>query len=104
MIGLTFGLVVVLSYVASNAAQIMSGLWLSQWSNDALDPIKASDTSQRDLRLGVYAGIGIFETIFNLVGNISLNLACIRAAKQLHNNMLKRIMRAPMSFFGKCIK
>jgi len=100
MIGATFCTVILLSYVLSNVAQVFSGLWLSEWSNDALDPNKSSDTNLRDLRLGVYAGIGIFETIFNLMASISVNIACIRAAKLLHNNMLKRIIRAPMSFFG----
>jgi ABC-type multidrug transport system fused ATPase/permease subunit len=97
---LAFSLVILLSFVASNVAQVFSGLWLSEWSNDALDSNKSSDTNLRDLRLGVYAGIGIFETIFTLTASISVNIACIRAAKLLHNNMLKRIIRAPMSFFG----
>jgi len=100
MIGFGFSLVILLSFVASNVAQVFSGLWLSEWSNDALDPNKTNDKGLRDLRLGVYAGIGSFESLMNLVASISVNLACIRAAKLLHNNMLKRIIRAPMSFFG----
>ncbi len=100
MIGLAFGTTVIFSFIASNVAQVLSGLWLSEWSNDALDPIKIYDTNLRDLRLGVYAGIVSFDAICNLIASVSVNLACIRAAKLLHNNMLKRIIRAPMSFFG----
>jgi ATP-binding cassette subfamily C (CFTR/MRP) protein 1 len=100
MIGLAFGTTIMFSFIASNVSQVLSGLWLSEWSNDALDPNKIYDTNLRDLRLGVYAVIGSFETVCNLLASISVNLACIRAAKLLHNNMLKRIIRAPMSFFG----
>ncbi len=100
MIGLAFGTTIMFSFVASNVSQVLSGLWLSEWSNDALDPNKIYGTKLRDLRLGVYAGIGSFEALCNLFATISINLACIRAAKLLHNNMLKRILRAPMSFFG----
>jgi ATP-binding cassette subfamily C (CFTR/MRP) protein 1 len=101
MIGLEFGTVITLSFIAANVAQVISGLWLSEWSNDALDSNKIYDTNLRDLRLGVYAGIGSFEAICSLVANICVTLACIRAAKHLHKNMLKRIIIAPMSFFGR---
>jgi hypothetical protein len=91
---------VILFYVAANGATIGSGLWLSEWSNDALDPQKANDTHLRDMRLGVYAGIGLSETLFILSSHLLLSLSCIRAAKLLHNRMLFRILRAPMAFFG----
>ena len=75
-------------------------MFFSEWSNDALDEKKRNDTALRDLRLGVYAGLGLGETLAILFTGISLNLACLNAAKLLHNNMLKHIIRAPMSFFG----
>ena len=101
MIGYPLIAYVLFSNIMSNAATIVNGLWLSEWSNDALDPNKTTDTSLRDLRLGVYAGIGTFESVFNLSANLLVSLACIRAAKLLHNKMLERILKAPMSFFGK---
>jgi hypothetical protein len=99
-IGICICSCILFSFIGSNVSQVFSSLWLSQWSNDALDPNKTGDTKLRDLRLGVYGGFGTLEAIFTLAASISLNLACIRAAKILHNNMLKRIIRAPMSFFG----
>ena len=39
-------------------------MWLSGWSNDALDPQKALDPRVRDLRLGVYGGLGAGESEF----------------------------------------
>ncbi len=92
---------VIFSNIISNGANIVNGLWLGEWSNDALDPKKVNDTSLRDMRLEVYAGVGTVETIFLLSANLLVTLACIRAAKLLHNKMLERILRAPMAFFGK---
>ena len=99
-IGVAICVAILFSFIASNVAQVFSSLWLSQWSNDALDPNKTGDTALRDLRLGVYGALGTVEAIFSLIASISLNLACIKAAKILHNKMIIRIMRAPMSFFG----
>ncbi|XP_035215555.1 multidrug resistance-associated protein 1-like [Stegodyphus dumicola] len=89
----------VVSYILSTAFSLGSSLWLSSWSNDALDPSKATDTHLRDLRLEVYGGLGAGEIVFTLVTAVLMNLACLRAARILHNGMLQHIMRAPMSFF-----
>ena len=100
MIGIALVLYVLISNIISNAATILSGLWLSEWANDALDPIKVKDTNLRSLRLGVYAALGGVESIFLLSAQLLVTLACIRASKLMHDNMLARILRAPMSFFG----
>ncbi|KAL1477414.1 hypothetical protein MTO96_017487, partial [Rhipicephalus appendiculatus] len=87
------------SYVFSHAFNIMGSYWLSLWSNDALDPVLATDPQQRNFRLGMYAMYGIVETMFILVGSISLNLAALRGSKILHAGMLERVLSSPMSFF-----
>ena len=92
---------ILISFIASNGAQVASSLWLSEWSNDALDPNKTGDTALRNMRLGVYGAFGTVEAFFSLIASIALNLACIKAAKIMHNKMIMRIMRAPMSFFGQ---
>ena len=43
MIGIIFCTIIFVSFVSSNVAQVFSGLWLSEWANDALDPNKTSD-------------------------------------------------------------
>ena len=100
MIGIALILYVMVSYVISNGATILSGLWLSEWANDALNPIKVNDTRLRNIRLGVYGALGGVESLFLLSGNLLVTLSCIRASQLLHDDMLARILRAPMSFFG----
>lgn len=87
------------AYIVSHIFNIMGSIWLSLWSNDALDPVLAVDPAQRDLRLGMYGVYGTVETIFVLVASISLNLGALRGSKILHEGMLHRVLRAPMSFF-----
>ena len=70
MIGYALIGYVIFSNLLSNVATILNGLWLSEWSNDSLDVNKTNDKNLRDLRLGVYAGIGILESIFSFIANI----------------------------------
>ncbi len=101
-VGTAITALIIGSMVVSNVFQIFSSLWLSSWSNDGLDPVKANDTDLRNWRLGGYAGFGAGEIVASLFSTIVLNIACIRASKLLHNEMLACIMFAPMAFFGKC--
>ncbi|XP_054164141.1 multidrug resistance-associated protein 1-like [Oppia nitens] len=99
LIGYAFSAVIIISSIISNVSQVLAGLWLNEWSNDALNSSNYNNTNLRNIRLGVYAGIGILDAVFNLIANISVSLGCINASKLLHNIMLKRIIKAPMHFF-----
>ncbi|CAG2110663.1 unnamed protein product, partial [Medioppia subpectinata] len=99
LIGFTFCSVIIISSVASTMAQILSGLWLSEWSDDSLDANQINDTNLRYTRLGVYAGIGVFDTVFTFISDIFISYGCLRASKHLHNIMLDRIIKAPILFF-----
>ena len=49
--------------------------------------------------LGIYAGLGLSQALLVLLGAFTLALAAIFASRTLHKNMLKNILRSPMSFF-----
>lgn len=98
-IGIWSLIAVFMSDVALSALNFTSSLWLSEWSDDSLDPVKRFDDSLRNLRLGVYGALGGGQTIFTLVATISITLACLKGAKILHNEMLVHLMRAPISHF-----
>lgn len=97
--GINFVVALVI-YILSSVFTIGTNLWLSEWSNDSMNPASANDTHLRDVRLGVYAGLGIGETICVLVSVLLLNLACLKSSKLLHNSMLRRVLKAPMSWFN----
>jgi multidrug resistance-associated protein (MRP) len=97
--GINFMIALVV-YIMSSAFTLSSNLWLSAWSNDAMDPKLRNSTAQRDLRLGVYGGLGLAESICVIVSTVLLNLACIRSSQILHNRMLERVLRATVSWFN----
>lgn len=100
-IGTIYSIAILSCFILANVCNAANSLWLSAWANDATDPKNLNDTDLRNYRLGVYGGIGVCEVVLMLFASVSLNIACVNAAKKLHNNMLGRILRAPMSFFGK---
>lgn len=87
-------------YILSSVFTLSSNLWLSDWSNDAENKKLANDTTHRNIRLGVYAGLGIGESLCVIGSSILLNFACLRGSRILHNRMLSRVVRAPMSWFN----
>ncbi|CAG2106288.1 unnamed protein product [Medioppia subpectinata] len=87
------------AFIASNIASAASGLWLSEWSNDALKPRVGNGTDLRVYRLGVYAGIGGAEVIALIIAQLWLRIRCMRTSNQLHDQMIRRVVRAPMSYF-----
>uniref|UniRef100_A0A673CJH5 ATP-binding cassette, sub-family C (CFTR/MRP), member 3 n=1 Tax=Sphaeramia orbicularis TaxID=375764 RepID=A0A673CJH5_9TELE len=75
-------------YGCQSAAAIGTNVWLSQWTNDAA----TNQTQERiNLRVGVYAALGIMQNIFSM-GNIG-------AARKLHLNLLANKLHTPQSFF-----
>lgn len=87
-------------YIMSSAFTLSSSLWLSDWSNDASNTTLKYDTNWRDIRLGVYAGLGFMESFLVISSTILLNFACLRGSQLLHNRMLQRVLRAPISWFN----
>lgn len=80
-----------------------SSVWLSRWS-DAMSQDKSnltSDeiTSQRDLYLGVYGGLGLGQAVAVIFASLFLYIATLTGANKLHHIMLGNVLRSPMSFF-----
>ncbi|KAK8761772.1 hypothetical protein V5799_026965 [Amblyomma americanum] len=97
--GMWMTIITLATYFVSHAFNVGGSLWLGEWSNDALDPVLATDPAQRNYRLGMYAMYGFAETVFVLCGSVWLNLAMLQGSKVVHDRMLHRVLRAPMSFF-----
>lgn len=86
-------------FATSQGFNLGGSLWLTAWSNDALDISKRNDTNLRDLRLGVYGGLGALEASFQWIGTLCIYLTALKGSKIIHNEMLEHIIQAPMSFF-----
>ncbi|CAG2166002.1 unnamed protein product [Oppiella nova] len=51
------------------------------------------------VRLGLFAGFCLVETVFILSAQLSISLGCVGAAKRLHRILIERMMRAPVAYF-----
>ncbi|XP_077530619.1 multidrug resistance-associated protein 1-like [Haemaphysalis longicornis] len=90
---------IVVTFVISHVLQVLGSIWVALWTNDARDPSLATDPAQRNSRLVIYAIYGVAEIVFLLMGCIGLQLAMLEGARVVHQGMLQRVFRAPMSFF-----
>ena len=97
---------------------MFSNIWLSKWSSANFT---AEETATRDMYLGIYGGLGIGQgesrqkhihlisqfitlnnlslALFTFFASISLSLGTLFAAKRMHEGMIARTMRCPMSYF-----
>jgi ABC-type multidrug transport system fused ATPase/permease subunit len=55
--------------------------------------------SIRNLYLTVYGLLGLFQSVFIMLGVTVLSVGTLNAATKLHGTMLERILRSPMAFF-----
>lgn len=76
---------------------ISSGFWLKHWSE------KNSETGSNDnigMYLGIYFLLCVSSSLSSMLYTMTLWVGCaIYSAKRLHDNMLRSVIRAPMSFF-----
>ncbi|XP_041776522.1 multidrug resistance-associated protein 1-like isoform X1 [Anopheles merus] len=95
-IGFQFGFWSVVFSAINQGSGIYSSMWLTDWSED---PEAITDTSVRDMYLGVYGALGGVQSIALFIGSVLLALGCLKAAEESHNKLLESSMHMPMSFF-----
>ena len=87
----------VITRLLAIGADMSTGIWLTIWTQNQLG--NATVTSNRDMYLGVYAALGITQAIVLMIMMFGMAIFRLNAGKKLHNSMLSKIMKAPMSFF-----
>jgi ATP-binding cassette subfamily C (CFTR/MRP) protein 1 len=93
-IGVVFGSMSILLNAASQTFSILSSFWLTQWSSD-----NSTDPGTRDMYMAVYGAYGVAQALAVMGTSIILAIACLNASRDLHNSLLHRMFRYPMSFF-----
>ncbi|XP_011616814.2 canalicular multispecific organic anion transporter 2 isoform X2 [Takifugu rubripes] len=83
-------------YGCQSAAAIGANIWLSQWTNDA----STNQTQENiNMRVGVYAALGLAQGILIMISSFTLAMGNIGAARKLHHNLLLNKLHTPQSFF-----
>ncbi|KAJ0114910.1 hypothetical protein J7T55_004652 [Diaporthe amygdali] len=78
--------------VVSQAANIMTSLWLSWWTSDQY---KLSQGQY----IGIYAGLGAVQALLMFSFMVTLTIVGTSASKSMLRDAITRVLRAPMSFF-----
>ncbi|XP_052077020.1 multidrug resistance-associated protein 1-like [Mytilus californianus] len=99
-IGVPLSVFIIIFNIAFEILHRSSDVWISQWTSDNTTHINGTvDTTQRNMRLGVYAGIGTLQGFVLLLVGYSVSTARMNASRKLHKNLLRNILRSPMTFF-----
>ncbi|CAG2247906.1 ABCC1 [Mytilus edulis] len=99
-IGVPLSVFIVIFNIAFEILSRSSDVWISQWTSDNTTHINGTvDTTQRNMRLGVYAGIGVLQGFVLLLVGYGVSTARMNASRKLHKNLLRNILRSPMTFF-----
>ncbi|KAF9962914.1 Canalicular multispecific organic anion transporter 2 [Modicella reniformis] len=89
-----YSLMVVILFVLGQAAQIGTNIWLKHWSSVAVSGNPVGEF------LGVYAALIAICMVMNAgSGYTTMVLAAVRASTRLHEQLLTKMLRLPMSFF-----
>ncbi|KAK4104692.1 hypothetical protein N658DRAFT_521302 [Parathielavia hyrcaniae] len=91
--GSMFNLIIVVGLlVLSQGANIATSLWLSWWTSDAYG-------FSMGQYIGVYAGLGAIQVMIMFGFMISLSIFGTTASKNMLQQAVSRVLRAPMAFF-----
>ena len=83
---------VVIFLILANCANITTSLWLSFWTSNKFDlPTGAY--------IGIYATCGVAQSTFMFAFSTFLSTSGTNASKTMLQRAMRRVLRAPMSFF-----
>uniref|UniRef100_A0A8C6XH06 ABC-type glutathione-S-conjugate transporter n=1 Tax=Naja naja TaxID=35670 RepID=A0A8C6XH06_NAJNA len=95
-VGPVISLLICFLYSCQNGASIGANVWLSAWTND---PVINGTQQNVNMRIGVYAALGILQGLFVLISSFSLAMGGIKAARILHAALLENKLHTPQSFY-----
>lgn len=103
--GALFWLSFVLIFLSARGFNIAGSLWIKKWTDDL-----GFDNTAHDLQptehgtryyIQVYTILMLTQLIFSIMSFAVVYIGALRAGRLLFAEMLERIFRAPLRFFGK---
>ena len=81
-----------LSFLASKILNVLSDLWLTEWT-------KASDSTRTAFYLRIYAYLSLSTVGLIFVSDLASRFASLHASKRIHSTLFGRVLRARVQFF-----
>ena len=86
------GPMIVFLLILSQGANITTSLWLSWWTSNKFGYSEGT-------YIGVYAALGAVQAFLMFAFSVCLSILGTRSSRTLLQQAMKRVLRAPMSFF-----
>ncbi|XP_056359573.1 ATP-binding cassette sub-family C member 6 isoform X2 [Oenanthe melanoleuca] len=86
----------ILSFTCQQAMAFSRGYWLSLWAGD---PVLNGTQQHTQLRVGVFAALGVVQALGRFACTAAVLLGGVLASHQLFLQLLSSVMRSPMLFF-----
>jgi ATP-binding cassette subfamily C (CFTR/MRP) protein 1 len=96
-VGMKSALIAFAMQAISTVFFVLTNLWLDVWTGEGKG--SSEDPEIRNLYLGVYGGLGAASGLAMLVLAIIIAVITLNGSLIMHQDMLKRILHCPMSFF-----
>ena len=96
-LGLLGAVTAVAGQTLYSCSNVLVSQWLTWWTNSTFG--NSTEPANRNMYLGVYAGLGLAQTVIMMTYTAVLAITTLNASKLLHSKMLIRVMQSPMSFF-----
>eukprot|EP01117_Protostelium_nocturnum_P013244 TRINITY_DN4935_c0_g1_i4.p1 TRINITY_DN4935_c0_g1~~TRINITY_DN4935_c0_g1_i4.p1 ORF type:complete len:1039 (-),score=239.18 TRINITY_DN4935_c0_g1_i4:20-3136(-) len=86
---------ILITQLIEQLGKVFSDFWLSHWA----DEMQIGTTTSSYYYLGVYVAIILTCSLLVLYRGYAIGYAGIKSATSMHNELLKKVMKAPTSFF-----
>nr|UOU03334.1 ATP-binding cassette subfamily C1-1 [Brachionus rubens] len=84
-------------YALMNVFYALSSFWLTEWTNSNIS--ESGDSLTKGYRILIYGILGLAQNFFSLVAELVSVKMIMNSCRNLHEGMLKSIMRSTMQFF-----
>jgi len=95
--GYIFFSFIFLTYMLSTGTNVMTSVWVAMWTADA--PSNYSNGKSETFYIVGYALLSILLGIMTFIRSYALASFGVRSSFVLHGNVLRSVLKAPMSFF-----
>uniref|UniRef100_A0A8C8FM93 ATP-binding cassette, sub-family C (CFTR/MRP), member 8 n=1 Tax=Oncorhynchus tshawytscha TaxID=74940 RepID=A0A8C8FM93_ONCTS len=88
-----------LSQLFKHTLMVAIDYWLAHWTSHVITPGDASSTEIHSWYLSVFSVLCCLGIVLCLVTSVAVEWTGLRVAKELHHNLLSKIILAPMRLF-----